>query len=118
MKALVLSLFLLPTASWAITLGSEQCTRTYICYNVPNDAGVTIDYINNLTADGQLLIVIDGKLYDSGRFSYSNILYAADGSSLTANLQWKVVNGPCNHSGRVTSCQKIVTLVGGTLNAY
>lgn len=118
MKTLIaLVLCLAAFSASAITLGTVQCTKTNLCYNVPNDAGVTIDYISNATQYGRLLVSINGELYDSGLFTYSNVLYAADGSSLTANLQWQVTNGPCNHSGRVTSCQKIVTLMGGTLNA-
>src|ERR1700722_1675265 len=78
-----------------INLGEEACTSTNICFNVPNDAGLTINYIDDATRYGRLLISINGEIY------------------ATVNIQ--VRYGTCIREGRVTECPKYVTLLGGTL---
>jgi hypothetical protein len=102
-----------------ITLGSEPCTATKICYSVPNNAGVSVEYISDATQYGRLLISIDGDLYDSGLWTYPNLanttLYDPLGSPLQVSIDITVVQKPCVRSGRGTSCPKVVTLNGGTL---
>jgi len=123
MKMFVPALFFALSAATAhaetITLSSESCTQTKLCYNVPNTAGVTVDYISDATQYGRLLISIDGDLYDSGLWAYPNLadttLYDPNGNPLQVSIGITVVQKPCVRSGRVTSCPKVVTLTGGTL---
>jgi len=101
-----------------INLGEEACTSTNICFNVPNDAGLTINYIDDATRYGRLLISINGEIYDSGLYlAYgTNIpLYAVDGTVIYATVNIQVRYGTCIREGRVTECPKYVTLLGGTL---
>jgi hypothetical protein len=117
----ILSLSLLASTAYAetVTLGSETCTATRICYNVPNNASLTIDYISSATQYGRLVISIDGDIYDSGVWAYPNLaaftIYDALGHPLSGSISISEVTGTCHRSGRVTVCPKTVTLKGATL---
>lgn len=112
-------LFLAQARAETITLSAEPCTATKICFNVGNDAGVSVDYISNGTQYGRLVISIDGDIYDSGLGAYPNLanttLYDGSGNALYISIDITVVQKPCVRSGRVTVCPKVVTLTGGTL---
>jgi hypothetical protein len=126
MKALIpLGFFALLGAGQAyagtIHLGSESCTRTQICFNVPNDAGVSVDYISDATQYGRLVISVDGDIYDSGLYAYPNLatftIYDAVGNPLSGSLSITITTGTkCVQSGRVCVFPKTVVLNGGTLN--
>jgi len=102
-----------------ITLSPEQCTATNICFNVPNDAGVTIDYISNATQYQRLLVSINGDIYDSGLWTVTSLqdmpLYDPNGAVIYVTLTFSVTTKPCIRSGRVTVCPRLVTLTGGTI---
>ena len=122
MKGIILAALLAATTAQAgtITLGSETCTPTNVCFQVPNDAGVTIDYISNATQYRRLLVSIDGELYDSGLWAVYGpetnlVLYAANGTAITVALSWTIVQNPCVRLGRGASCPRTVTLNGGTI---
>ena len=116
-----IALLLAPAAAFAgtINLGSETCTATKICFNVPNNGGVAVDYISDATQYGRLVISIDGDIYDSGLWTYPKLsaftLYNAVGNTLSGSLSISVVQEPCVRVGRGLSCPKKVTLNGGKL---
>lgn len=116
-----LALLLVSVAAHAetITLSSEPCTATKICFNVPNDAGLTIDYISDATQYERLVVSIDGDIYDSGLWAVQSLadvpLYDGEGNVIYATLDISVVQKPCVRSGRVTVCPKVVTLFSGTI---
>jgi hypothetical protein len=101
-----------------ITLGSEACTATNLCFNVPNNAGLSIS-ISNATQYGRLIIYIGNEMYDSGLWAYPNLanatLYDALGNPLQVSISFTVVQKPCVREGRATVCPRRVTLNGGTL---
>jgi hypothetical protein len=123
MKAMLLSLSLVGSVQAAdVILGTEPCTATNICFNVPNNSGLTIDYISDAIQYKRLVISVNGEIYDSGiytlngQLNQSNVpLYAGNGQVLYATLQFTVKTGPCVREGRVTECPRFVTLVGGSL---
>ena len=123
MKKLLLTLLVFPALCCAgsISLGSVQCTQTYICTAVPNNAGDTIEIIYELNYK-QLMVFINGFEYTSYAWGAQNLSYVplhafnGDGATLVADISFTVVpNGPCVHSGRTTVCPTLVTLNGGTL---
>lgn len=124
MKALACVFALLVSSAASagtINLGAEACTRTQICFDVPNDAGVSVDYISDATQYGRLLISIDGDIYDSGIYAYPNLsaftIYNAVGNPLAGSLSISIVTGTkCVQSGRTCVFPKTVTLNGGRLN--
>jgi hypothetical protein len=73
-----------------ITLGAQTCTRTQICFNVPNNARVDVDYISDATQYGRLLISINGGIYDSGIYAHPHLsaftIYNAVGTPLSGSL--------------------------------
>jgi hypothetical protein len=88
---------------------------------VPNDAGVSVDYISDATQYGRLLISINGDIYDSGIYAYPNLsaltIYNAVGRPLSGSLSISIVTGTkCVQSGRTCVFPKTVTLNGGRLN--
>ena len=104
---LVLSMASLTANAEDITLSAEPCTATRICYNVPNDGGLTIDYLTASAQYGRVIISIDGVTYDSGLYAVypmpeltlSNVrLYAGDGSMMTLNATYTHYS-TLNHSG-------------------
>jgi hypothetical protein len=125
MKSLFLTALLfsgIAAAQTTVTLQPEDCTATNICFSVPNDAGVTIDYISDAIQYRLLVVEVNGVQYDSGlwtlngQMNQSNVtLYAPDGSSLVASVVFTVTTGKCVRSGRATVCPRHVTLTGGTL---
>src|ERR1700748_2847192 len=80
-----------------IDLGAETCTRTQICFNVPNSAGVSIEYISDATQYGRLVISINGDIYDSGLYAYPKLaaftIYNAVGNPLSGSLSISIVTG-------------------------
>ena len=103
-----------------VNLGSEQCTRTQLCYSVPNDGGWIIDYISDAARYGTLIISIDGVSYSSGPWAYPNLadftLYDPLGNPLSGSLSITIKTGStCVQSGRVCVFPKTVTLIGGKL---
>ena len=123
MKTLLalLALFSATAHAETVTLGSESCTATNICFSVPNDKGVEIDYISVSTTYGRLTMQANGVMYDSGLYAVAGlnqtnaVLYAPDGSSALVTVQFSVTTGKCYQSGRVRVCPRYVTLLGGTL---
>lgn len=112
-------LFLAQVHAATISLGSEACTATKICFNVPNDAGVSVDYISNATQYGRLLVSLNGDLYDSGLWAYPTLngspLYGANGAVIYVTLAFSEVRKPCVRSGRVTVCPVVITLMSGSI---
>lgn len=103
-----------------ITLGKSGCTSTYICFNVPNSAGLTIDYVDWALQYKRLLVSIDGEIYDSGLWTVQgplqNVsLYAGNGAVISVTVNFNVVIGTCVRQGRVTVCPKTVTLTDGKI---
>lgn len=104
-----------------ITLSSTACTATNICYDVQNDAGKTIDYLNYSAHYGRLLVSMDGVIYDSGLGSASSSLqnvplYSPYGESVIyVTVDFSQVHKPCVRSGRVTVCPVVITLTSGTI---
>jgi len=123
MKTVLCALTLLTPLSVGaetITLQPETCFAVNLCFTVPNNAGVSVDYISNATQYGRLVIEIDGDIYDSGlwaRPDLSNFLiYDGAGNPLSGSISMTTVaTGPCIRSGRATSCPRQTTLNGGTL---
>jgi hypothetical protein len=124
MKTLVCVLALLVASvagAETVTLGAKACTRTQICFHVPNNAGIDIDYISDASQYGRLLISIDGDIYDSGLYVHPKLsaftIYNAAGKPLSGSLSIVIVRGTkCVQSGRVCVFPKTVTLKGGTLH--
>ena len=103
-----------------VILGAEACTRTQICFDVPNNAGIPVDYISDATQYGRLLISINGDIYDSGIYAHPNLsaftIYNAVGKPLSGSLSISIVTGTkCVQSGRTCVFPKTVTLKGGRL---
>lgn len=111
--------FLASAHAATVALGSEGCAATKICFNVPNDSGVSIDYISDATQYGRLVLSLDGDLYDSGLYANPTLvnspLYDAAGNVIYVTLDISVVHKPCVREGRVTVCPVVVTLLGGTI---
>lgn len=121
---LFVSLFLIGAAqaSQTITLDTMPCTATNICFNVPNDSGVSVDYISDAIQYKRLVMSVNGEIYDSGIWALNGQLnqtdvplYAANGSVLYATLAFTVTTGKCVQQGRVCVTPRHVTLVSGTL---
>ena len=84
-------------------LGAKACTRTQICFDVPNNARLSIDYISDAIQFGRLLISIDGDIYDSGVYVHPNLsaftIYNAAGKPLSGCLSMRV-SQDCNAERR------------------
>lgn len=121
--ACVFALFVVGIAhAGAVTLGSERCTSTQICFNVPNNAGLTIDYISDASQYGRLVISIGGDIYDSGLFAYPDLsnftIYDGSGQPLSGSISVTIIRASkCVQSGRVCVFPKTVTLNGGSVTA-
>ena len=122
MKALALVGLLIAGMAQAetVNLVPQACTATNICFQVQNDAGIVIDYISNAVQYKRLIVSMNGDQYDSGLYALSgnmdqtNVpLYDPEGKVLYATLAFTVTNGPCVHSGRVTTCARHVHLDSG-----
>jgi hypothetical protein len=108
-------------ASTTITITNVPCN--YLCFNVPNDAGVTLNYVDDAQQYGRVLVEMNGDIYDSGiwaipRYAPVNdlALFEANGKVMYATLNFlKVSTGPCQRQGKVTVCPYKVTLQTGTL---
>lgn len=123
MKALIAFacsfLFLAQAHSATITLGAEACTATRICFSVPNDADVSVDYISNATQYGRLVVSLNGDIYDSGLWAFPTLngspLYDANGAVIFVTLVFSETRKPCVRSGRVTVCPVVITLTSGSI---
>lgn len=124
MLMMTLGLGLLASASQAattITITNVPCN--YLCFNVPNDAGVTLNYVDDAQQYGRVLVNMNGDIYDSGIYAiprYAPVndlaLFDANGKIMYATLNFtKVSTGPCHQQGRTTVCPYKVTLTTGTL---
>lgn len=107
-------------ASTDITLIPTPCTPTNFCYNVQNDAGITIDYIDYSAHYARLTMSTGGVLYDSGLWAAPTSLrhvplYNPDGGVVYLTVTFYQVHKPCVRSGRATICPVIITLTGGLL---
>jgi hypothetical protein len=131
-EMLLTSIFFAGAASAeTITRATESCTGTNICFQVPNDAGVAVDFISNAVQYRRLVISIDGDIFDSGlgalapapntppntttTYLETATIYDPNGNSLTVSLNWTIQTTACSRSGRVTVCPRYVTLTRGTL---
>ena len=102
-----------------ITLGSVACNPGN-CANVPNDGGVTVDYMT-LPIYASYKISINGDLYMSAYGAYTenqpaiaNVpVYDAAGNTLFVSAIW-TTKRVCNGSGHPV-CRTNWTLVGGTI---
>jgi hypothetical protein len=121
---LLMGLGLLAGASQAgmtITMTNVPCN--YLCFSVPNNAGVTLNYVDDAQAYGRVLVNMNGDVYDSGIYAIARYapvsdlaLYDASGKVMYATLNFvKVSTGPCERQGKVTVCPYAVTLTTGTL---
>jgi hypothetical protein len=112
-------IFLANAHAEAITLSPEPCTATRICFNVPNDAGVSVDYISDATQYGRLVVSLNGDIYDSGLWTYPSLnnspLYDAKGAVIYVTLAISEVHKPCVRSGRATVCPVVITLTSGSI---
>src|SRR6266404_3952307 len=97
-------------AETVVTLEPSSCTQTFICPNVPNDSGQSIDYIAYSSRYGRLSASINGVLWDSGLWAvlgqgpaFTSVpLYDGTGVIyLTITFAGGQVTGPCVQSGRV-----------------
>lgn len=105
-----------------VALYGETCTNTKICYQVPNDAGISIDLYAAITHPFVYLYV-DGVQYKGtfpGAYPYpSNIedlqMQDADGNLiyLTATFEHYTTCGGGGRGGGY--CKLHWTLVGGTI---
>ena len=108
-------------AGMTITMTNVPCN--YLCFNVPNDAGVTLNYVDDAQQYGRVLVNMNLDVYDSGIYAIARYapvhdlaLYDASGKVMYATLNFvKVSTGPCQRQGKVTVCPYTVTLTTGTL---
>lgn len=108
-------------AGMTITMTNVPCN--YLCVNVPNSAGVTLNYVDDAQQYGRVLVNMNGNVYDSGIYAIARYapvnnlaLYDAAGQVMYATLKFvKVSTGPCHQQGRVSVCPYTVTLTSGTL---
>ena len=105
-----------------VNLEPQACSATNICYQVQNDAGLTIDYISDAVQYRRLIVSINGDQYDSGPYTLNGSmdqtsvpLYDPEGKVLYATLAFTVTTGPCVRSGRTTVCPRHVHLDSGSL---
>ena len=106
-----------------VNIGPETCSLTRLCFNVPNDGALTIEYLSNAIQYRRLLVQIDGDLYDSGLWALNGqlnqtnvVLYDPIGKAITVTLvMTDVSNGPCHQNGRVAVCPRLVTLQSGKI---
>jgi hypothetical protein len=121
---MILALGLLAGASQAaMTIHMTNVLCNYLCFNVPNDAGMTINYVDDAQQYGRVLVNMNGDVYDSGLYAiprYAPVndlaLYDATGKVMYATLKFlKVSTGPCQQQGKVSVCPYTVTLTTGTL---
>lgn len=120
MKYLILALLASTASAETVTLGTETCTRTQVCYAVPNSGGLNIEYISDASQYGRLIIEINGDIYDSGLYAYPNLanftIYDAAGKPLSGSISLSIVVGSkCIQEGHVCVYPKTVTLTGGSL---
>lgn len=112
---------LFPAISMAqtINLGSEQCSATNICFNVPNNAGAEIDYVDYSSHYERLTVSMGGVMYDSGLWmvkSLTNVpLYSPTGAVIYATVNFSAAQGKCVQSGRVAVCPITITLTSGSI---
>jgi hypothetical protein len=124
MKSLALVGLLIAGTAQAetVNLVPQACTATNICFQVQNDAGLSIDYISDAIQYRRLIVSVNGDQYDSGLYALNgsmnqtNVpLYDPDGKVLYATLAFTVTIGTCVRSGRATVCPRHVHLDSGTL---
>lgn len=118
--ALVLSIAATVAVAGTVNLGSETCSNNQVCLNVPNDSGLTIDWISDANQYQRLLVSINGDVYDSGLWGAPNLsaftLYDGAGHVLTGSLSITITHAAkCVQEGRVCVFPKTVTLNGGSL---
>jgi hypothetical protein len=109
-------------AGETINLGAEVCPgrNSPICYNVPNDAGATVAYIDWASQYRRLIISLNGVTYDSGLWAVNSLtnvtLYAGNGAPLyVTGLSFTFVTHRCVQEGRVCVSPMTTTLMGGAL---
>ncbi len=106
-------------ASTVVELQPTGCTPTNICYNVNNDGGLSIDYINYSARFARLTMSIGGVEYDSGVGAVQSLswipLYPPVGNVAYLTVSFSVIHKPCVRSGKVTVCPVVITLTGGSL---
>jgi hypothetical protein len=129
MKAwsLVLLSFVASTAlAGTATLVGQSCTNNGICFEIANDAGLDISYINIAPKYGSMNASINGVVYSTplhsvnltavnGVISVKGVpLFASDGTQITVSLdmgvQVKYVS-----SGRFHGWMTYYTLLDGTV---
>jgi hypothetical protein len=107
MKSLLVCALLLAAgvaAADTITVQQTGCTSTQLCFNVPNDGGVTIDYISDATQYGRLLISINGNLYDSGLYYGPIPIFQTSRSTMEREMLSRVPSRSVSHASR--ACAK------------
>ena len=110
-------------AGMVVNMGPERCSLSHLCFTVPNDGGVQIEYVSDAIQYRRLLIQINGTTYDSGlwalngQLTQSNVtLYDPHGNSILVSLvMTDVATGPCIRQGRVCVVPRVVTLQSGTI---
>jgi hypothetical protein len=129
MKGIILAALLAATTAHAgtITLPAQTCSGTSTAQTCSNPAP-GIEYLSQSEHYGRLLVTMNGEMYDSGLWAVypasvngemvtsSAVLTAADGTTLTASITWKVVTASkCIQEGRTCIFPTTVTLIGGTI---
>jgi hypothetical protein len=107
-------LLLLPVSAFAgttVTLYGEPCANTGECFNVRNDSGLAVDYLQTSCGTGCVAVAINGVRYSTGLNGTDNIshngvisvrgatLYATDGSSLVLSFDVSVTPARCGNRG-------------------
>lgn len=117
--AILTLLFCLNVSAQTVTLDSTPCTGTYICYEVPNSAGLQIDYISYSAHYQRLVVSLSEVVYDSGLWTVTSLqdvpLTSFLGTQIYVTLSFSEVRKPCVRSGRATICPVVVTLTSGSL---
>jgi len=102
-----------------VLLSKTSCTATYVCFNVPNNGNISIDYLADNPTYQRIVVSVDGVLYDSGLYnakSQTNVPLYGPNDVVYATVNLSVKIGTCVRSGKATVCPRTVTLLSGSLS--
>ncbi|MEP6885354.1 MAG: hypothetical protein ABJC66_11445 [Gammaproteobacteria bacterium] len=110
-------------AQTVVNLGTLPCTATHICFNVPNDGAIAVDYISDAIQYKRLVISVGGDIYDSGVWTLDGALnqtgvslYDPLGNSILVTIVLTdYVSRTCRQNGKTCTFTHSVTLVSGNI---